>query len=72
MRRETEQQMVERHVRQGEQHVVRQREILAELGRGGHPTAFARELLVLFEWTLTQHRKHLDQLCCDSARLEQG
>ena len=72
MQRETEQEMVERHVREGERHVARQREILAELGRDGHPTAFARELLVIFEWTLAQHREHLDQLCCDSARLEQG
>lgn len=64
MRAETELEMVERHVRQGERHVARQREILAELGRDGHPTAFARDLLALYEWTLAQHRAHLNELCC--------
>jgi hypothetical protein len=70
MHAETELEMVERHVRQGERHVARQREILAELGRGGHSTAFARDLLVLFEWTQLQHRIHLDKLFCDFTRLE--
>jgi hypothetical protein len=65
MQAETELEMVERHVREGERHVARQREILAELGRDGHPTAVARDLLILFEWTLAQHLEHLDKLHCD-------
>ena len=68
MQMETELEMVERHVREGERHVARQREILAELGRDGHPTAIARDLLVLFEWTLAQHRAHLNELCCDARK----
>ena len=63
MQIETELEMVERHVRQGERHVLRQHQIIAELGRDGRPTQVARDLLVLFEWTLLQHREHLDKLC---------
>jgi hypothetical protein len=68
MHAETEREMVERHVRQGERHVARQREIIAELGRDGHSTAVARDLLILFEWTLAQHRAHLAELCCGTRK----
>lgn len=38
-----------RHVAEGEQHVSRQRELLAELARDGHDTTEAVKLLANFE-----------------------
>lgn len=56
---ETEQEMCVRHVREGEEHVSRQRRIVAELRAGDHPTALAEQLLAEFEKTLDDHRAHL-------------
>jgi hypothetical protein len=59
---------VERHIRDGERHLLRQREIVAELkrhGRGQSETAkMAREILDTFEMTQSAHlndRAHLLQ-----------
>lgn len=57
--KETEWEMCVRHVREGEAHVVRQRQIVAELRAGHHPTALAEQLLAEFERTLIDHRAHL-------------
>ncbi|TNC69471.1 hypothetical protein [Rubellimicrobium roseum] len=56
---ETELEMVQRHVREGEAHVKRQREIVAELRERGHPTDVAIALLAEFEDLLRQHKAHL-------------
>lgn len=57
---------VERHISDGERHLLRQREIVDELerhGRGDSQTAkMAREILATFEMSQTQHlndRAHL-------------
>jgi hypothetical protein len=59
---ETELEMVKRHVRQGERHVKRQREIVQELFDHKHPTVLAEQLLLAFEETLFDHRAHLARL----------
>ena len=59
---ETELQMVQRHVRQGEAHVARQHEIVAELRERGHPTDMAVVLLGEFEDLLRLHEAHLARL----------
>jgi len=42
-------EMAQRHVAEGEQHLARQRKLIAELERDGHDTALAIELLHEFE-----------------------
>lgn len=59
---ETTLQMVERHIREGEAHVVRQMEIIEELRRDGHPTLAAESLLQVFLQTLASHKMHAEQL----------
>ena len=59
---ETELQMVQRHVRQGEAHVQRQREIVTNLWERGAPTDIAVTLLEAFQDTLRQHKAHLARL----------
>ena len=56
---ETELEMVQRHVREGEAHVARQREIVVELRERGDPTEMALALLAEFEDLLHQHKAHL-------------
>jgi hypothetical protein len=51
-------QMVDDHIAQGEQHVIRQHELIAWLKERGHPTDIAEQLLAEFEATLHQHRAH--------------
>ena len=51
--------MAERHVREGEAIVSRQRRIVEELRRDGHPTATAEQLLTIFEASLQSLRDHL-------------
>lgn len=50
--------MANRHIREGEAHVSRQREIIAQLQRDGHATATAESLLSEFETTLDEHKEH--------------
>lgn len=59
---ETEIEMVRRHVREGEEHVVRQREIVHRLPQSGEVAEIARALLVEFEKSLEAHRAHLARL----------
>lgn len=60
--RETELEMVQRHVRLGEEHVTKQLGIVAKLTENGRPTALALQLLFEFERSLTEHRNHLERL----------
>ena len=53
---ETELEMVERHVRDGENRVSRQHEIIAQLRDEGRNT----DLSETFEATLVLHRQHLE------------
>ena len=55
--------LAQRHVMEGEGHVQKQRDIVAELERDGHDTTQARELLRTFEELLGEHYD-------DRARLE--
>ncbi|MDW6020199.1 hypothetical protein SAZ10_00315 [Mesorhizobium sp. BAC0120] len=59
---ETELEMVERHIREAERHVLRQRQIIEELYEGHHSTALAEQLLTEFEQNLRDHRAHLARL----------
>jgi ATP-dependent protease HslVU (ClpYQ) peptidase subunit len=59
---ETELQMVQRHVREGEAHVQRQREIVTKMWERGAPTDIAVTLLEAFQETLRQHKAHLSRL----------
>jgi len=59
---ETLLEMVERHVREGEAHVRRQRAIILELREIGYPTETAEQLLLQFETTLECHRQHLSRI----------
>ena len=56
---ETELQMVQRHVRQGEAHLQRQREIITEMWERGASTDMAVALLEQFQDTLRLHKAHL-------------
>lgn len=59
---ETEMAMVIRHVRQGESHVSRQLEIIAEMQFRKQPTELAESLLLSFGATLKAHKDHLERL----------
>jgi hypothetical protein len=59
---ETELEMVQRHVREGEEHVARQREIVGRLPPSNEIAGIARALLTEFEDTLAAHRDHLARL----------
>jgi hypothetical protein len=55
-------EMAERHVAEGEQHLARQRKLIAELERDGHDTALAIELLHEFERTQASHIEERDRI----------
>jgi hypothetical protein len=59
---ETEREMVERHIREGEAHVARQREIVERLPPTGEVADMARTLLANYQETLNLHRAHLARL----------
>ena len=59
---ETEIEMVERHVREAEEHVARQREIVDRLLPSGEVAEMARSLLIQYEETLSLQRAHLARL----------
>ena len=59
---ETEMEMVQRHVGQGNRHVSRQIEIIAGLRLRNHPTELAENMLLDFQATLRAHQDHLDRL----------
>jgi len=54
--------MVERHVREGEEHVARQRGLVDRLSSSGEVAGIARTLLAEFEDTPDLHRAHLARL----------
>jgi hypothetical protein len=59
-----------RHVAEGKQHVARQREIVAELKRGGGPDLLiAENLLHEFEVSLALHMDDRDRLVLELAGL---
>lgn len=62
MKNETELEMVQRHVREGEIHVKRQREIIIEIQERGGPTEVALKLLDNFEGLQREHNAHLARL----------
>jgi hypothetical protein len=59
---ETELEMVRRHVREGQTHVERQRELLAQLRAKDEPSTMAETLLSQFETSQRQHEAHLARL----------
>jgi hypothetical protein len=59
---ETETETVERHVREAEEHVARQREIVNRLPPSGEVAEMARSLLVQYEEALSLQRTHLARL----------
>jgi hypothetical protein len=59
---ETELEMTQRHVADGERHIALQREIIARLQGLGGDTGIAEQLLEEFEATLRDHRAHRDRL----------
>jgi hypothetical protein len=63
---------IERHVALGEGHITRQREIIAELERGGHPTVSANRFLCLLLETQELHVGHRDRLLKKLALSEAG
>lgn len=54
--------MAERHIREGEEHVALQREIVQQLVQLGEPTELAMETLRIFEDLLEQHRQYFAKL----------
>ena len=50
--------MADRHIAQGERHIVQQEELISRLRSRGLPTDQAEDLLAEFEATLHQHRDH--------------
>lgn len=60
--RETELEMVQRHVREGEIIVSRQRDLIASLTLRKLPINEAEKLLFNFEITLLAHHDHLYRL----------
>jgi hypothetical protein len=54
--------LAEEHVALARQHVARQKALIAELERDGHPTELALQLLGVFEETLAAHLHHRDHL----------
>ncbi len=59
---ETELEMVQRHVRRGLVHVARQREIIAKLREGNHPTSLAEDILLTFQSIQFEHEAHLKRI----------
>jgi molecular chaperone DnaK (HSP70) len=65
--------LAETHVIQGEQHIAKQKRILAEMECAGHEKASrqARELLATFELTHTSHVEDRDRIQAELAWPEQ-
>ncbi|PIK73757.1 hypothetical protein CS379_06605 [Methylobacterium frigidaeris] len=59
---ETELDMVQRHVKDGARHIVKQRAVIDRLQRCNLPTEDAEALLILFEGIQRQHQEHLARL----------
>lgn len=61
-RHETLLQMAERHVREGEALIARQRRLIDKLARDGHSTDDAQEFLQNFLKAQAEHIAHLQRL----------
>ena len=59
--------LAERHVREGAEHVARQRQIIAELERDGHDATEARRMLATFETTQAMHVADLERIAVQVA-----
>jgi hypothetical protein len=59
---ESELEMAERHVAQGERHIAFQEALIVHLRELGSSTVLAEELLSEFRTSLTSHRAHRDRI----------
>jgi len=59
--------MAERHVAEGEVHLLRQRQLVSDLRRSGHDTTESEKFLAQLEAMQVMHLEHRDRL-----RLELG
>ncbi len=59
---ETELDMVRRHVKNGAQHIAKQRALITRLRRKGLSTAEAEALLATFEDLQRQHQDHFARI----------
>lgn len=50
--------MADDHIAQGEQHIIRQEQLISRMRSQGFPTTVAEQLLDEFHHTLRQHREH--------------
>jgi hypothetical protein len=64
--------LAETHVALGEQHLLRQRELIVELEKGGHDTSLAQSLLQTFEQSQTMHLADRERLRRELAEPPQG
>jgi hypothetical protein len=62
---ETLLEMAVRHVREGEQRVTHQRDLVDYLQTHGHPTGLAKELVASYEDVLRMQYKHLDLIAAE-------
>lgn len=60
----------ERHAADGEKHVARQRDLVAEIGRDGHDTELALMLLIRFEELQALNISDRDRLRAELAELK--
>jgi hypothetical protein len=60
--RQSDLDMAERHIAEGEEHIVLQEELLTGLRTKGLPTAEAEKLLALLNDTQVEHRKHREAI----------
>jgi hypothetical protein len=61
--------MATRHVRQSEDRVARQRQLVEKLRADGHDTTKAENILATLEASLREHRDHLTRLVARNLRL---
>lgn len=54
--------LVEQHIRDGERHIGRQRQLIAELQRSGHDSSTAQDLLRSYEQSQSLHIAKRDRM----------
>ena len=59
---ETEYEMVQRHVHEGQAHVKQQRKLIAHMQEKGEPIEMAKTILLQFEESQKQHELHFERL----------
>ncbi|MFL6736367.1 MAG: hypothetical protein ACJ8F4_04835 [Sphingomonas sp.] len=57
--------LVDRHIAQGERHIIQQEELISRLRIRGLPAAAAEALLLQFRDALHEHRTHRDRIAED-------